>query len=271
MTVRINTAALIDLLGDLVLTADTSLHAGGTGNVLLYTTRAAIGAEPGVSGVLAGFSHHAGMVGHTYTATISGDLPRPVLWPVRDVKAIIAVFKAAGKADDDHAVDIRIDGPICEVSEDPDLFDDGRRLAFAHTDLEKYAGPAVFRLLEHAPVPAGKDAVDDVPLTRRTDFAAQLLAPFTKIASRRGEHLRMYRQHQERRVLVQIGDTYRGAVAPTVFDAVGPEDEPEADVLLPDLELYAELTATATLFVPGQRDNEDLAEAEVDQLALSTT
>lgn len=56
MTCRVDTTDLIDLLTDLIVTAEQRPDAGAIASILLHTTRAQLGTEPGRTDILAGLS-----------------------------------------------------------------------------------------------------------------------------------------------------------------------------------------------------------------------
>jgi hypothetical protein len=238
MTVRILTGALIGVLSDLIQTADRGPEAGVMGSVLLHTGRGHHGAEPGKVELLAGVSSDRHVAGHTYT-WCTGQLRQPSLWNVRDARSVITVFKAARGKDKQgtHAVEIRVvDGEV-SIREDPNLIDDGVSLAFGEGDAGHYPAPTLYRILD-APQPS--TVVRDglfVDAVARTDLIGEVLSPFVKVAKRRGEVLRVYRTHQHVPLLVQIGETYRGMLAPYRHDDDGGDAErPDADLHAPDLD-----------------------------------
>jgi S-DNA-T family DNA segregation ATPase FtsK/SpoIIIE len=238
MTARILTGALIGVLSDLIQTADRDPDAGVMGGVVVHTGRGHFGAEPGRVDLLAGISSDRHVVGHTYT-WCTGDLGEPSWWSIRDARAVINVFKAARGRDkqNTHAVEILRAGAEVLIREDPNLIDEGVSLAFGEGDLTAYPLPTLYRLLDaEQPAVVHRDGqfVDAVP---RTDLVADVLIPFTKVAKRRGEILQLYRSHQDVRLLVQIGETYRGLLQPyRSTEQLGDGTHPGADIHTPDLD-----------------------------------
>jgi S-DNA-T family DNA segregation ATPase FtsK/SpoIIIE len=242
VTVRITTGALLGVLADLVQTADGGPDGGVMGAVLLYSTRGHHGAEPGAIELLAGVSSDRYTAGHTYTPC-SGQLGAPTLWSLRDVRAVLSVFKAArGKdAHNAHAVEIRRSGGEIVIREDPNLIDEGVSLSFGELDAAEYPAPALYRLLDAAQ-PSVRVSVQDgrpvtVHATPRTDLPPSRLRGFSAVARRRGELLQLYRSHQHVPVLVQVGGTYRGVLLPwRPVDTAGDEQAPDAELYPPDLD-----------------------------------
>jgi S-DNA-T family DNA segregation ATPase FtsK/SpoIIIE len=242
--VRILTSALLGVLTDLAHTADRTPDAGLTGSVLLHTGRGHHGGEPGIMELLAGASTDRRVAGHTY-APCSGQLTQPTLWSLRDVKSVITVFKAARGRDplNIHAVEIaRSDGEVT-IREDPNLIDEGVSLSFGELDPFDYPARTLYDVLDTPPCPdvvlgVGRLAELSLrPPTPRTDLIPSSLVPFTRVAVRRGELIRLYRRHQHRPLLIQIGDTYRGLLLPwrPIERVLGDEDHPDAELLAPDL------------------------------------
>lgn len=233
---RIQTRALLALLGDLIHTADSSDDAVTFGNLLLHTSRGHWGGEPGETDLLCGASTTGSVAGHTYVMC-SGQLASgPSLWAVRDAKSVIAVFAKPSKKDEMHAVDVHREGSMITVSEDPTLLADGLKLSFAEVSLGDYPGPGVYRLLERrtATLIAGVAGVE-IPAAPRTDLYPERLEAFTKVAARRKTTVQLYRTHQSEVVHVQVGDFYRGVLVPTGYEPQEENTYPPADVHAPDL------------------------------------
>lgn len=223
--IRVETAKLVQLLGDL---AHTSGEYGATAGILVHTARGYRGDEPGQMDLLVGTSTNGWSVGHSYVAS-AGQEPAPMLWPIADARAVIASYKPRLKDNKDHAVEIRRDGNEIVVSEDPNLFGDGLTLRFTEGDLGKYPRN-VFAALSDVHLRPG----DDFEVARpRTDFTAAQLAPFVAVAKAHSAPVELYRYHQKMPALVQIGWQYRGLLATTHY----PDDSDAAAV--PSADVYA--------------------------------
>lgn len=234
---RILTSRLLGVLADLLQTTHPDSGMGAIGGVLLHSARGHHGAEPGRLELLAGISTDRFTIGHTY-APCSGGLRAPTLWSRRDVRSALTVFKAAREKDknDVHAVEIHtLDGEV-EIREDPNLIDDGVRLTFGELDATDFPARSTYRLLEYT---VGGPVIRDgrtIPVAAATHYHGSLLTPFIKIAARRGELIRIYRPHQHRAQLIQIGETYRGVLAANIPAAENYDpDAPDADIYPPDL------------------------------------
>lgn len=270
MSVRIQTRALIGMLVDLVLTAAKDPDLGAISGVLLHTSRAAVGAEPGETDILCGGSTDLFVAGHTFAAC-TGELDPPTLWAVRDIVSLIAVFKGPAKKDELHAVDITRDGVLITVREDPNLLDDGLRLSFAQMPLDGYPAVTLYRNLDRVTADAVENNAGElIGAVPRTDLASTRLDPFVKIAARRWGVLQMFRTHQNEPALLQIGPEYRGVMMPVKFDANGGERRPLGDIHCPDLDQLALLTHPPTADGPRVDLDEPqalFAAADVDDSA----
>lgn len=206
--IRIATHELVGLLTDLSHTAADPATAGATAGIHLHTARGYVGEDPGACDLLVGTSTDRTVLGHAHTAC-SGQADVPMLWPIGDVKAVLAVLKPLAK-DHDHAVEISREDDEFVVAEGPDLFGGGLSLRFGCADPEEFPTEPWSLLAEvRMSPPEGSN-----PVAPRTDFPADRLAPFQKIASRRNSMLTMFRYHQRLPVHIEIGPSYRGVVSP---------------------------------------------------------
>lgn len=208
MTVRIPTHELVGLLTDLSLTAADPADSGATAAILLHTVRGYIGASPGQTDLLVGTSTNGYIVGHAHSGC-AGQMD-PMLWPVADVRAVIAVLKPLSK-DKNHGVEIGQDGTTIKVAEDPNLFGEGMALTFTGYDVGEFPMDTVRAMLTEVRVSPPEGSAPTAP---RTDFDPSLVAPFLKVAGRRGNLIELYRHHQRLPVTVQIGLFYRGVLSP---------------------------------------------------------
>lgn len=242
MFVRVATRALLGLLVDLARTADRSPDAGPLGAVLLSSGRGWHGTEPGRVELLGAMSTDRRVMGYAHTPC-TGSLPRPVLLALRDVRSVVSVFKAAAGRDPDnlHAVEIHdTDGDVT-VREDPNLLDDGVSLTFGSVELAGFPARTLCRVVagDSWPLPdlAGRVAIErdgrSIPAAPRVDVLAAAVSPFVAVGKRRGEPLQLYTRHHLAPVLVQVGDSYRGAAS--VWHA-----EDDTATGLPDVELHTE-------------------------------
>jgi hypothetical protein len=231
--IRIATGALCTLLADLVPLAAPEDGGGALAGVLLHTDRGhPYPSEPGKSDLLIGTAASKFAAGHAFTES-EGHMT-PMLWPTSWVTAVVQVFKPMCKANKDHQVQITRAGDHVTVQEDPNLFDDGMRLEFKTGDLEHYPR-SIWQLLAEKPRPVAKR-----PEKPRLDVSPGVLAPFLKIAQRRGVTLNLFKYHQERLVLLEIGARFRGYLVPSRYEtdktSVGDAaHEPDGEIFHPDL------------------------------------
>jgi hypothetical protein len=268
-SIKMETDDLLNLLGRLVHTASSNPDDGVTAGVLLHTSRGEYGDESGRHDLLVGTSTDRLVVGHTYVPAF-GQLARPTLWRINDVKAVIDTFKPRAKAankgkqkdEHDYFVHITIDGDHVTVSEDDDLLEDGFKLSFHQADLDEYPRSLWRSISQLGDAHFVRGDGTEIPVANRTDIGAPRLAPFNKVSGMVGEPLQLYRTHQNRYVLVQIGDHYRGAIAPIRWnDGTNSSEgtEPSADVHAPDMppEKPRQAPPQAFVFKPAQ-DGEPL-------------
>ncbi|HET6290469.1 MAG TPA: hypothetical protein VFG15_27445 [Amycolatopsis sp.] len=237
-SIKIDTVRLVDLLDRLVPTASKDTGDGATAGILLHTARGEYGDEPGKTDLLVGTSTDRLVIGHDHTPC-HGSLGRATLWGVNDVKTLLAAFKPKAKDskdDDPHMVLVDLAGEHIVVSEDPDLYDDGLSVSFQVQNLDDYPR-GLWTVLEVInPGPYEMHDGRTIEASRRTDMSPRRIAPFNKVASKLGESVQFYRTHQHRHVLVQIGDTYRGALVPSRYDDdLDDGSGPAADVYEPNL------------------------------------
>ncbi len=210
--IRVNTHHLVGLLTDLALTAANPDTGAPTASVLLHTTRGYTGDQPGQTDLLVGTSTDGFSLGHSHTPC-AGQVP-PMLWPIGDVRAVLAVLKPLAK-DRDHAVEVGPEDGKIAVAEDPDLFGERLKLTFSGLDLADYPVDGARQLLTEVRVTPAADGDTPAPgAAPRTDFVAGQLTPFLAIAKRRGLMLEMFRYHQRLPIVVQIGPEYRGVLRP---------------------------------------------------------
>lgn len=268
---RILTGPLLAMLTDLTHTAGKDRDLPGLMAIELHTGRGEVGAEPGRTDVLAGASTNRFCAGHTYVPC-DGQLLHPVLLPITEAKAIIAVFKEAAK-NRLHAVVVHHDpggdghAGTLRLSEDPNLIDDGLQLRVSLGDLDEFP-LSIYRLIgrQLRTVVPDKAGVEHDP-TVRSDYSPSVLRPFVEVAKRRGEPLRVYRTHQFEALHVQIGNSYRGMAMPVAQDPDkaydGDPDRPDADVYLPD---GVDIPEPPAQGAPAEPDGPDLFEADDTEL-----
>jgi S-DNA-T family DNA segregation ATPase FtsK/SpoIIIE len=227
LALHIPTRHLVALLTDLEHTAAGPEVGEATAAILLHTARGELKGEPGKTDLLVGTSTDRYIVGHTFVECY-GQIA-PMLWPINDVRTVLAVLKPMAKIKE-HVVVIELVGTAISVAEDADLFGERSRYTFTGLDATEFPSRGVHGLLTSTRrLPAEKDAPDAAP---RTDFAAHLLAPFLKVATRRGTKLEMYRHHQNMPISIQIGPEYRGVLRPAHWEDDDPTggNAPNGDV-----------------------------------------
>lgn len=227
MTVRIPTHELVGLLTDLALTAADPADSGATAGILLHTARGYAGGSPGATDLLVGTSTDGIVIGHAHTGCAGQT--EPMLWPLADVRAVIAVLKPLAK-DKNHGVELSHADDTIKVAEDPDLFGEGLTLTFTGYAVDEFPLDGVRSQLAEVRMSPPEGSAPAAP---RTDFHPSRLAPFLAVAKRRNVVLEMYRHHQRLPVTVQIGQEYRGVVSPFQW-----KDENRAAGVAPGGDVY---------------------------------
>lgn len=229
--IRVKTKTLIELLTDLCHTAhpDPTAEPGMAG-VLLHTDRGyADPTEPGESDILVGTSTTYVHTGHTWVQCFGQT--GPMLWPTPDVRSVISVFKPLSKREKEHSVDIRSEAGVITVAEDPKLFGE-TSLSFHAAPLDDWPRDR-FKVLDMA-----FRSPDDSEPSARTDIEHDRLTVFAKVAKRRAAPVQLYRRHQARPILVQIGASYRGVLMPSrTWIDMSPSagDMPDTELYVPEL------------------------------------
>lgn len=235
MSITVSTKALVDVVADLVLTADT------VRGVHIITTRGYWGEDPGEVSLLVGTSTNGYVVGHTWTLC-NGSLPAMV-WAVHDCKAVVGLFKPLATKDKNHTVDITIDDKTLIIAESPDLFDGGTELRFDVSDADDFPITRMARILGGDPMPIPVDDQGDPrPDTPRTTWSDAALEPLLKIAKNRKEQIHMFRTHSLQLHRVQIGPRWVGAVAPSRAFDHDDEDKPNTDTNFGDSVITDDVT-----------------------------
>lgn len=231
--IKVKTKTLIELLTDLEHTAEANAVLwGAMAGVLLHTARGYPDpTEPGEADILVGTSTTSVHTGHTWVQAY-GQTP-PMLWPIDDVRAVLSVFKPLAKKTKEHSVDIRCEAGEITVAEDPTLFGE-TSLKFHAGDLTKWPRDRFKVLGTRFEFRIGEIAEELGSVAARTDLDHSVLDAFRKVAKRRGAPIQLYRWHQGKPILVQIGATYRGVLMP---GRRWIEDDPRAGDM-PDTELY---------------------------------
>lgn len=220
MSITVATKKLIEVLSD-------AFHTAGDRGVHIATYRAPWKDEPGDVDLLAVTSTTGFVMGHTWIRC-DGQLRAPAVWPLSSTASLMAICKSLAKKGDEnneHTVDLDMvtadygennaedehPGWTVTLTETPALFDSDTEFTFhAHPEI-KFPINGVRRILSASPRPDGEKAPEPSLLTM---WSASILAPLTKVASRRGEPLQFFRAEDRPTQRVQIGDTWIGAASP---------------------------------------------------------
>jgi hypothetical protein len=249
--IRIESKELLGFLTDLERTCMRGVDSG----VLLHAARGPYGEEPGDHPLLVGTSYGAGGIGHAHIGCAGA--MEPMLWPAAGVDMVLELLKKVGKAKK-HGVLISRLGDEITVAEDPDLRPDGASVSFTGGQLTSFAH-TVWHAMEPRPLDAQEILEGDV----RACLYAASVTPFARIASRRGEPMRLWRYG--RQLLIEIGEHYRGQVQTLPVDELH-ADGPQAPIYVPELPVEAQdetipdrlLAEAASLIIHQQQARPEL-------------
>jgi hypothetical protein len=226
------TRMFLGLLTDLALTACDDPELPTLRAVLLHTDRGEWatdvaddeGSEPLIdvvpSDLLIGTSTDRHSVGQAHTPC-EGSLHRPVLVSLADVKAVVSAFKplvtSLGK-EATHRVVLGLEGDTLTVVEDPTQVPRGLEVSFPTLDADNFPSVALYMQPDPTmPVP-GPDGHTVIEPSYGTGLHPKYLEVFGKVGKRRGMPVAVYRHHQHRPVVVEIGSAYRVVVSPSKLD-----------------------------------------------------
>lgn len=249
--IHVTTAALIALLTDLARTTASPESSSAMAGILLHTAKGYADPEsPGRSDILVGTSSSGQAAGHTYV-TCTGQLPDPMLWHISNVTGMIAVLRPFVARDQDHQTTIKLEAGHVIIQEEENLFDSGDRHEFKSGSLDDYPR-TLWDWIGHVPGVDGNKGTPQGRVNPRVDYNPAVLEPFLSIAKRRKAMLELYHYEDKRLTLVQIGDRYRGVLAPFPFeghDVTGSSTarEPAAEVFRPVLPPPPKKPGAATL------------------------
>lgn len=231
-TLTVPTRNFLGLLSDVALTASDDAELPTLCAVLLHSDRGewtVVEPDPDdraeslidvvPSDLLIGTSTDRYAIGQAHEHC-EGQLHRPVLVTTVDAKAVVSAFKplvgSLGK-ETTHRVVVTLEGDTLTVSEDPAQVPNGFTVSFTVGDASNF--PHVANLMEPDPTMPVPDP-DGVVIepSYGTGFDAARLWAFTTIAKRRKMPLAMYRHHQRKAVVMEIGSAYRGVLMPYRLD-----------------------------------------------------
>ncbi|HEY2763375.1 MAG TPA: hypothetical protein VGJ13_05095 [Pseudonocardiaceae bacterium] len=168
-----------------------------------------------------------------------GQLHKPVVVSLTDAKAVIAAFKplvhSLGKETTHHVV-LTLEGDTLTVAEDPKQVPDGFSVSFSVA----YAYEEFPRFADLMTPDTAKTVTDDdgraVAPSYGTGFEPTRLWAFVQVGKRRKMLVAMYRHHQTRAVVIEVGSAYRGVLMPYRLDEkTGQQNGPLVRVFTPDL------------------------------------
>jgi hypothetical protein len=152
---------------------------------------------------------------HTWVEP-GGTLHKPCLVSSVDIDAIIGVFRPLVSSLDDkqtHRTEIQLEGDELTVSEDPEQVPGGTSLIVSLVDAGDYPRNTASML---APDPTATVKVSGklVEPSYGTGFQAEHLRMIAAVSRRRAMSVAVYRHHQSKPIIVEIGGAWRAAIQP---------------------------------------------------------
>lgn len=236
-TIIAPTRQLVGLLVDLILTSGVDPELPTVRGVLLHTTDGEFvpdlpGAdddqEPLIDAVesqlLVGTSTDTIAVGQAHMPVkFVGPIGwlEPVFVALPDAQALAREFKvkitSLGR-EVTHRSELTVSAGTLTVREDPAQVPGGLRMSVQVSD--GWLFPKVHERIDPDPTELipGPDGYTVVEPSRGTGFHASYFDVFAKVGKRRQMSIAVYRHHQNRTVVVEIGSSYRAAVKPYTLD-----------------------------------------------------
>jgi hypothetical protein len=160
------------------------------------------------------------MVGQGH-APCEGRLHKPVLISVQDAQSLIKTFTAKGKTAPKgvpHQTRVEITGETLTVSEAVSYRSRGISMVIPLMELDDYPA-SVARSLDPDPsVEVFDDKKQPIPPSYGSGLAAANLEIVAKVANRRKMVPALYKIHQRRPVIVEVGSMYRAAFGAAKLD-----------------------------------------------------
>jgi hypothetical protein len=249
-TITLSTRNLVGLLGDLLLTAGSDPDMPATMGVLLHTADGEFVLDlppdsdetPLIDAVesdlLVGMSTDTFAVGQAHVPcefSVPIGWLRPAFVAVTDAKAVVSAFKPLASSlgrETTHRCELELTGDVLTVREDPNQVPSGLVVKFHVGDGENF--PSVVDRMQPDPTMpvAGKDH-EVIEPSYGTGFNGKYVEALGKISKRRKMPIAVYRHHQNRPVVVEIGSSYRAAVSPVALN------EEEGQHLAPTVRVFA--------------------------------
>lgn len=236
-TITAPTRQLVGLLSDLILTSGIDPELPTTRGILLHTTTGEFvpdlpgaddGQEPLIDAVetklLVGTSTDTAVVGQAH---IPVEFDGPIGWPdpvfvdLLDAQAVAREFKTKVSMlgrEVTHRSELTVSAGTLTVREDPSQVPGGLRMAFQVDDGSLF--PKVHERMQPDPTELipGPDGFTVVEPSYGTGYNPAHVEVFAKVGKRRQMPVAVYRYHQNRTVVVEIGASYRAAVGPYTLD-----------------------------------------------------
>lgn len=253
MKMEMATRGLIHLLEDISLTASKDTEDPGMNGVVLHTDRGTWSTKPrarrgepegqalidtvATDLLVATSADRYSVAQCHYPCT--GGLPRPVFVRLSDVASAIGLcgqmVTKAGRNVTHHVI-ITLRGDTLCIQEDPTMHPDGVLIEVPGVVVPVgFPRDPVSMLSPDPMIPVVVDG-EVVEPTLGTGYYSQLLSVAATVGSRRRMPVVLYRHHQRRLTVVEVGQAYRMVMAPAAPDEdAGQQVEPQVPLYRPDL------------------------------------
>lgn len=154
-------------------------------------------------------------------APCEGRFHKPVLISVQDVQSLIRTFTAKGKTAPKgvpHRTRVEITGETLTVSEAVGYRARGISMVIPLMDVEEYPVTVARSLAPDPSVEVLDERKNPIPVSYGSGLSAGSLEIIAKVANRRKMIPALYRIHQRRPVIVEIGSRYRAVFGSAKLD-----------------------------------------------------
>lgn len=250
--ITLPTRELVGLLTDTVLTAGTDPDSPVLATALLDCDHGEVAVPVSANGtgpladtepsdlLVATSTDGQSMAGQAHTAC-AGRLHKPVLISTEDAQKLIKVFKTfksllgVGGERTTHQTQLEIVGDALVVSEDPRQVPGGVSVTVPTLDTGDYPQTVPVFMQPDVAAPVVVDGAPVEP-SYGTGMSFGHLEVTGKVGKRRKAPVALYRHHQRRGIVVEIGSMYRAVFMPAKLnEGEGQHLEPQVPVFTPRL------------------------------------
>jgi hypothetical protein len=231
-SITVETKKFLSLVDDLLITAEAKGDYPEYHGVHFQHARGAWEDEPGETDLLTGTSANGEVAGHAWIDA-TGEID-PLFISLPNLRSIKGVFSGLAKSyDEEHVIVLSHEAGVLTVKEYHGTIvgDEPTELQVPSVDESPFPLEGITKWLDGtAGDKAPRDVDGNFAVDENVTLWNQPMILLLKVAKRRKGVLRLYRQHAANIHRAQIGDTWRGAIKPTIPDADIATDAPDADL-----------------------------------------